>query len=205
MPLLRIEKLLKHHAASQKIFLQEDLMEDNLVPKKKYLIACALKIWPELMAYFLWESIQIAKLQTIVQTLIKLKAFNEITINQSISKKIGNDLHYYSIAYLLLGNVEGRKILKADGSLCELIGEKLSSNLLNQFLHENTHEGTLYYLLTDELGKEILSKHQSLKEKIDEATLSKQIDLGPYLGHSLQDLHDKIYLSISSRGLNQFI
>lgn len=189
MPLPQIEKLLEYHAGSQ----ISQMTKDNLVLKKDYLIAFALKIWPDLMAYFLWQSIQTSKLQMVVQRLIKLKSFNEITINQLISKKNGDELYHHSISYLLLNSVDGRRILSDSISLRELIGEKLSTNLLNQFSHENTYKGTLYYLLTTEVGKQILKQYSSLRDKIDPISLAKQIADGPHKGQFLGDLYGLIF------------
>ncbi len=189
MPLSRIEKLLEYHAGSQIPLMTKD----NLVSKKDYLIAFSLKIWPDLMVYFLWQSIQISKLQIVVEKLIKLKCFNEITINQLISKKNGDELHHHSISYLLLDSVDGRKILSDNILLRELIGETLSKNILNQFLHENTHKGTLYYLLISEVGNKILSEYSNLRDKIDPIALSKQIVDGPEKGVSFGDLYKRIF------------
>ena len=136
---------------------------------------------PELLAYFLWKCTLASteEIETIIKKLIDLEAFNKTTINQIfVSNTFFNRQQLYSVSYLLLSNAEGRKILKENQSLRDLIGEELSESLLNQFVSKDTHEGTLYYLLTDPLGQEILKKHIKLQEKIFEIDKSDQIHKG---------------------------
>lgn len=162
--------------------------------KDKNLISEKLKSKPELTAHFLFECtlLRSNEIEAIINKLINLGAFNEITINQSVTKKVVNTQLTYSVSYLLLSNLEGREILRKNTTLCALIGEKLSPDLLNQFVGD-THEGTLYYLLTDEIGKTILNEYPALKDKIDKNLLSRQITLGPHRENCLQDLYDKMF------------
>lgn len=180
-----------------------------LLDTEKNLIVKELKNTPQSLAYFLWKctSISTDKIEIIFQNLIDLKAFDKITINQTFHQKFLDRQQVYSVSYLLLSNAEGRKTLKENHSLCDLIGEELSENLLNQFVHKDTYEGTLYYLLTDPLGQEILKKHIKLQEKIieidkSEQILLKRIDDGPNEGQSFQDFYKCIFPDLPKKTIS---
>ena len=205
MPLTTIEKILNYNYTHQKLELKENLsfiFLDNFTTKKQKLILYALKIQPQLMAYFLRNSIQTCQLKLIVKKLTDIKgAFNEITINQFITHTTANQQEFNSVSYLLLSNVEGREILKENSALCTLIGERLSEDSLKQFVNQTTHKGTLYYLLTDEeVGQKILKNHKNLRDKmsyIGKTLLSKQIIDGPDKGQTLQNLYNQVINSTS--------
>lgn len=165
------------------------------------LILNELERKPELMAYFLWKctvSSFSTELGVVVSNLINLQAFNEITINQAITKKLANIQQIHSASYLLLSNLEAREVLKTNTDLSDLIGEKLSANLLNQFVHAETHEGTLYYLLADEVGQKILVNHPNLKDRINHTSLSKTIISGQQKGKSLRVLYNELFAPITT-------
>lgn len=167
--------------------------------KEKNLISTALENQPGLLAYFLNEcnSLSSAKIEVVLKNLIKLKAFNAITINQSIAVDTTPAQHH-SVSYLLLSSVEGRKILNENPQLGDLIGEELTIDQLQQFVNGTRYDGILYYLLTDEVGREILKKHATLQEKIlkiDEEPckiLSREITGGPHKGKVFRDLFENI-------------
>lgn len=158
---------------------------------------------PELLAYFLWKCTLATteEIETVIKKLIDLEAFNKTTINQIfVSNTFFNRQQLYSVSYLLLSNAEGRKILKENQSLRDLIGEELSENHIKQFVHQNTHEGVLYYLLADEeVGQKLLKEYPNFREKIDKivsldkTVLAKQIADGPHKGQSLGDLYELIF------------
>lgn len=165
----------------------------------KYLITEELNNNPELMVDFLYNCtvLKSHEIKANLNKLIDLQVFNNQTIKQSVSKQIFNTQQTYSVIYLLLSNAENREVLKENPLLCHLIGEELSEDLLKQF-KDDTHEGVLYYLLTDKLGKEILKKHTHLQRKISQIDktdniLSKQIVNGPYKGQSFRDLYELLF------------
>ena len=177
------------------------LLDDS--GKNEDLIREKLLNTPQLMAYFLWECKFSSNTETIINKLSDLNVFTEITINQSIIKKIANRQENYSVSYLLLSTLEGRKTLNKNPKLCELIDEKLSEDFLKQFIHDDTHEGTLYYLLDVEIGKKILTNYPSLKDKImhNKNLLLRPIISGEHKGKSLHDLYDALFPSVSTRPL----
>lgn len=173
--------------------------DDCDIVKEKNLISTALENQPGLLAYFLNEcnSLSSTKIEVVLKNLIKLKAFNAITINQSIVVDT-TPAQRYSVSYLLLSSVEGRKILNENPQLCDLIGEELTIDQLQQFVNGTSYDGILYYLLTDEVGREILKKHSTLQEKvleIDEEPykiLSIEITGGPHKGKVFRDLFENL-------------
>ncbi len=170
-----------------------------LSPTVKYLISQKLNNNPELMVDFLYSctALKSHEIKANLNKLIDLQAFNDQTIKQSVCKQIYHTQQTYSVIYLLLSNAENREVLKENPALCELIGEGLSEDLLKQF-KDDTHEGVLYYLLTDKLAQEILKKHTHLQRKISQINktdniLSKQIVNGPYKGQSFYDLYERLF------------
>jgi|GEM_PF-3243451 hypothetical protein len=180
-----------------------------LLNSEKNLIVEELKNTPQSLAYFLWKctSISTEKIEIIFRNLVDLNAFNKTTISQTFQQKFLDRQQVYSVSYLLLSNAEGRKTLKENYFLCDLIGEDLSENLINQFVNKDKYEGTLYYLLTDPLGQEILKKHIKLQEKIieinkTEQILSKIIDDGPHIGQSFQDFYKRIFPELPEKSIS---
>lgn len=174
-----------------------------LTNTEKDLIVDELKNTPKSIAYFLWKCTleSTDKIETVINRLIELNAFNEITINQtySISQKFLDKQQIFSVPYLLISNAEGRNTLKENELLRKLIGKYLSLDILKQCVHKDTHDGTLYYLLTDELGKQILKQYTILQENIskildsDKTLLSKEILDGPHKGQSFGNLYEYIF------------
>jgi hypothetical protein len=174
----------------------------------KDLISKELINTPKLLVDFLYNStfLKSEEIKANLNKLINLQAFNDQTIQQSASKQIFNTQQNYSVIYLLLASAENRDILKENPALCDLIGEKLSEDLLKQFKYDS-HEGILYYLLTNELGQEIL-KHTVLQKKIEQidktdGILSKQIVNGPYKGRSFCDLYEHLFPNTLHETLTQ--
>ncbi len=193
MPLSQIENLVKFQDSERKY---NYILNDNITPKKDKLILYALKVYPELMAYFLWQAMQTSCLGNVIQQLIDLDAFDEITLNQSISKKIGeqHEVYIYTVTYLLLANAEGRKKLEETPKL-RLLFRHLTEEHLKQFVHKNTHKGILYYLLiNEEAGQKILKENQKLQKIMNETSIqellqSTRIIDGPSKGLFLWDLY----------------
>lgn len=207
MPLAQIETILKNEYQEIKKNDIKDLNAlflDPFKPKKEKLIVCALNTQPQRMAYFLRESIKESMLAHIVKKLLDIGAFNETTINQAISEKVIHQEQFYSVSYLLLSNVEGRTILKENPALRRLIGEKLAEEYIQQFLCPNRHEGTLYYLLSDEVGRGIVVQYSSLQEKIkklDKTVLTRTIVNGPNQGKTLESFYKELFPDAASSGL----
>ncbi len=82
-----------------------------------------------------------------------------------------------------ISNAEGRKILKENLSLGDLIGEELSQNLLNQFVNKDTYEGNTV--------EKIIEIDKS------EQILLKRIDDGPNDGQSFEDFYKRIFLDLA--------
>jgi hypothetical protein len=88
--------------------------------------------------------------------------------------------------------LEGREILQKNIILQTLIGKNLSKEIVNQPV-DDTHDGILYYLLTDPIGQQLLKDYPDLKAKINPASLEQAIKTGPQKGETLQNLYNKLF------------
>lgn len=164
---------------------------------KGAILSYAIEKRPKLLAYLLWSK-KLTK--EIIKTYL-CSHFNKTTINEYITKQIGDVEHRYSVAYWLFSELQGRKILEERPKVFEIVGKTLSRENLNFIPKDNPDHSILYYLLIDKIGHKMLKQYPALKDNLSEDKLSLKIDNGPHDGKIFRDLYENIFSNESKPAL----